>query len=289
MSMTGNKFKLGIFFSIGILFTIFLIIWLGGGFKERSTITYVSYFSWSVQGLNEGSNVMYNGVSIGHVESIDIAPDGRLVEVVMKIRSEFLVDSTIVATMQVIGITGLQVINLSTDSIRVHHHRRFNFEVEYQVIPVEEGAMQSITSMITRITEITNEVDLKTMSEQLNELLKNTNRILSSDKIDRIEDSILSNSENLDSLLITYTRLGQNLNRLALTLNTIAPELAVSVDSLVAEIQVLLEPLDLLANKVNMLIIDGSEMMNNLSSLLEILGRDPSELLIRTSGEGVWQ
>jgi uncharacterized protein YoxC len=143
--------------------------------------------------------------------------------------------------------------------------------------------------MITRITEITNEVDLKTMSEQLNELLKNTNRILSSDKIDRIEDSILSNSENLDSLLITYTRLGQNLNRLALTLNTIAPELAVSVDSLVAEIQVLLEPLDLLANKVNMLIIDGSEMMNNLSSLLEILGRDPSELLIRTSGEGVWQ
>lgn len=289
MSMAGNKFKLGIFFSVGVFFTIFLIIWLGGGFKEKSTITYVSYFSWSVQGLNEGSDVMYNGVSIGRVESIDIAPDGRLVEVVMKIRSEFLVDSTIVATMQVIGITGLQVINLSADSTGLNHLKHFNFEIEYQIIPVQEGAMQSITTMITRITEITNEVDLKTMSEQLNELLKNTNRILSSDKIERIEDSILSNSENLDSLLITYTRLGQNLNQLVLTLNTIAPELAVSVDSLVVEIQSLLEPLDLVSRKVNTLLIDGSEMMNNLSTLLEILGRDPSELLIRTSGEGVWQ
>ena len=88
MSMTGNKFKLGLFFSIGVFFTIFLIIWLSGGFSEKKTTTYVSYFSWSVQGLNQGSSVMYNGVSIGQIESIDIAPDGRLVEVLMKIRSD---------------------------------------------------------------------------------------------------------------------------------------------------------------------------------------------------------
>jgi ABC-type transporter Mla subunit MlaD len=143
--------------------------------------------------------------------------------------------------------------------------------------------------MITRITEMTNEVDLKTMSEQLNELLKNTNRILSSEKIEKIEDSILSNSENLDSLLIVYTRLGRNLNQLVLRLNEMAPELAVRVDSLVGEIQDLLEPLDIFTGKLNMLLIDSSEMMNRFSSLLEILRRDPSELLIRTSGEGVWQ
>jgi phospholipid/cholesterol/gamma-HCH transport system substrate-binding protein len=287
--MTGNKFRLGLFFSIGILFTVFLVIWLGGGLKRRNTTTYVSYFSWSVQGLSEGSGVMYNGVSVGHVESIDIAPDGRLVEVLMQIRSDFSVDSTIVAVMQLTGITGLQVINLSADSTRAHHHRNFDFEVEYQIIPVGEGAIQNVTTTLTKITQIFNEIDFKTISNQFSLLLENTNAILASDKIERIENSILRNSENLDSLLIVYTRLGRNLNQLVLTVNREAPELAASIDSLVVELQALLEPLDFLADKLNMLLLDSSEMMNSLSSFLDILGRDPSELLIRTSGEGVWQ
>ncbi len=289
MPMTGNKFKLGLFFSIGILFTIFLIFWLTGGFREKETTMYVSYYPWSVQGLSEGSGVVYNGVSIGRVASIDIAPDGRLVEVQMKIRSEFSVDSTIVATMQIIGITGLQVINLSADSTRTIQPVHYSFEVECQVIPVGEGAIQNVTASLTRITEIIHEIDFKNMSDQFMHLLENTNAILASDKIERIEESILSNSANLDSLLITYTRLGKNLNQLVLTLNTMAPELALSVDSLVVELHALSEPLGRFVYKIDDLLNNSSEMMNNLSSFLEVLGRDPSELFIRTSGEGVWQ
>lgn len=288
MSMTGSKFKLGLFFSIGIVFTIFLIFWLSGGLREKSTITYVSYYPWSVQGLSEGSNVMYNGVSIGRVASIDIAPDGRLVEVIMKIRSDFSVDSSIVAVMQLTGITGLRVINLSADT-SIHYPVHYSFEIEYQIIPVGEGAMQSITTTLTRITQIIHEIDFKNISDQFTLLLENTNAILASDKIERIENSILSNSENLDSLLVTYTRLGQNLNRLVLNIDAMAPDLAVSVDSLIRKTQALSEHMDRFVIKIDEVLINSSEVMNNLSTLLETLGRDPSELLIRTSGEGVWQ
>ncbi|MEN8209105.1 MAG: MlaD family protein, partial [Candidatus Fermentibacteria bacterium] len=155
--MTGNRFRLGVFFSIGILVTIFLIFWLSGGFNEKKTTTYVSYYPWSVQGLSEGSGVMYNGVSIGSVSKIDIAPDGRLVEVFMKIRSDFSVDSTIVAVMQLTGITGLRVINLSADSTRAIQPVNYSFEVDYQVIPVGEGAIQTVTTTLTNITEMINE------------------------------------------------------------------------------------------------------------------------------------
>ncbi len=288
MSMTGNKFRLGIFFSFGVLFTVFLIFWLSGGLREKKTTTYVSYYSWSVQGLSEGSNVMYNGVSVGRVASIDIAPDGRLVEVVMKIRSDFEVDSSIIAVMQLTGITGLRVINLSADTT-THHSDNFGFEVEYQIIPVGEGTLQSLTSTLTKITEIIHDIDFKDISEQFNQLLRNTNTILASDKIEEIENSILSNSENLDSLLIVYTNLGKNLNQLVLTINREAPELASSVDSLVGELQALTEPLNRFVNKIDEVLINSSDMMNNLSTLLEVLGRNPSELFIQTSGEGVWQ
>ena len=74
-----------------------------------------------------------------------------------------------------------------------------------------------------------------------------------------------------------------------LTLNTMAPDLAVDVESLIEELRALSEPLDRFVNRIDDVLINSSEMMNNLSNLLEILGRDPSELFIRTSGEGVWQ
>jgi len=286
--MTGNKFKLGLFFSIGVLLTIFLIVWLSGGLREKRTTTYVSYFPWSVQGLSEGSNVMYNGVSIGRVASIDIAPDGRLVEVLMKIRTDFEVDSTIVAVMELTGITGLRVINLSADTT-IHYPVSYSFEIDYQIIPVGEGTLETIAAIITDITEKFNQVDIVSITDQFNLLLENTNAILASDKIERIEDAILGNSRNLDSLLATYTRLGENLNRLVLRLDTMAPEVAASVDSLVRELRALSEPLDRFVNEIDDLLINSSEMMNNLNNLLEILGRDPSELFIRTSGEGVWQ
>ncbi len=289
MSMTGNKFKLGLFFFFGIMISVLLIIWLSGGFREQNTTIYVSYFPWSVQGLNEGGNVMYNGVTIGHVYSIDIAPDGRLVEVLMKIRSDFRMDSTIVATMQLIGITGLQVINLSADSISSRTLRRFSFDVEYTVIPVGEGAFQNVTTTLTRITEIIHEIDFKALNDQLLQLLENTNAILSRDRIERIENLLLSNSENLDSLLITYTRLGRDLDRLVLRLDSMAPRIAGELDSLIVELHDLSEPIGRFANKLDELLTESSEMLNNFSSLLEILRTDPSVLFIRTSGEGVWQ
>lgn len=289
MSMTGSKFRLGLFFSLGLIVTVVLIIWLSGGFRESNTITYVSYFPWSVQGLNEGSAVMYNGVTIGHVAKIDIAPDGRLVEVLMKVRSDFEVDSTIVATMQLTGITGLRVINLSSEPDKSHPTRDYSFDMEYQRIPVGEGAIQTVTTTLTRITQIIHEVDFQSISDQFLQLLENTNAILASDKIERIEDAILSNSRNLDSLLVTYTRLGRSLDRLVLRIEYMAPELSSNMDSLLVELEALSQPLARLSHQLDDVMLESTNMLNRLSRLLNVLSSDPFELLIKTSGEGVWQ
>jgi len=289
MSMTGNKFRLGLFFFFGILFFAVLIFWLSGGFREQKTTMYVSYFPWSVQGLNSGSNVMYNGVPVGRVSSIDIAPDGRLVEVLMEIRSDFSIDSTIRATMQLIGITGLQVINLSADSTGFYPSVRYGFDPDYTVIPVEEGAMQTAASTLVGLTKMLNDVDFESISDQFLQLLENTNAILASDRIEQIEESLLNNSRNLDTLLVVYTRLGRNLDRLVLTLERTAPELADNLDSLIVEINALSEPVGSLADRLHEMIVESSDVLRSLSQLLEVLRTDPSQLFIRTSGEGVWQ
>ncbi|OPL18030.1 MAG: hypothetical protein AVO35_07685 [Candidatus Aegiribacteria sp. MLS_C] len=289
MSMTGNKFKLGLFFFFGIMGTVVLTVWLSGGFREQNNTMYVSYFPWSVQGLNRGSNVMYNGVPVGRVAGVDIAPDGRLVEVRMEIRSDFGIDSTIRATMQLIGITGLQVINLSAESAGGYVEPEYSFDPEFTVIPVEEGTIQTATSTILGLTRMLNEMDFKALNDQLMELLENTNAILSKERVERLETALLSNSQNLDELLVIYSRLGADLDRLVLRLETAAPDLAAGLDSLVTEISSLTGPLGRLAVELDEFIVESSETLRNLSGLLEMLRNDPAGFLVRTSGEGVWQ
>ena len=289
MALTANKYRLGVFFTVSVVVFLVIVVWLGGGFREKHTDTYVCYFSWSVQGLVQGTNVMYNGVPVGRILSIDIAPDGRLVEVLMDIRSDFTVDSQIVATMQLTGITGLSVINLSPDSTRIHVTPHYDFDVLYPVIPVAESAIQSAASILTRMTEIINEVDFVKISEESIKLLENINEVLDSDVIENIELAILSNSANLDTLLVTYTKLGEDIDRLVLTLNTMAPDLAIDINDLVEELQELSERLKVFVQKLDEMLVESTNMFNNLSAFLEALRNDPAGLLIRTTGEGVWQ
>jgi ABC-type transporter Mla subunit MlaD len=69
----------------------------------KKTVPYVSYFDWSVSGLSPGGEVMYNGVLVGTVRSISIAPDGRLVQVLMEVDPLFVVDSEITACLTATG------------------------------------------------------------------------------------------------------------------------------------------------------------------------------------------
>lgn len=289
MALMANKYRLGVFFSVSTLIFVVLIIWLTGGFSDRQEDTYVSYFSWSVQGLNNGSNVMYNGVPVGRIQSIDIAPDGRLVEVLMGIRSDFSMDSTIVATMQLTGITGLQVVNLSADTTGTIERPVYSFDVDYPVIPVAAGAFQAVSSTLSRVAEIIHEIDFGGISDEVQDLLHNINTILDSDMISNIEAAVMTNSANLDTLLKTYTTLGRNLNRLSLQLEGMAPELVTEMDSLGQTLNDLSSEIRTFMQSMDEVIAEGSEALHNLSVFFDIISNDPGQLFLPTTREGVWR
>ena len=85
MSGRSSKFLIGLFVITGLMIGAIIIIWAGASDLFMKGSTYVSYFDESVQGLQNDSAVKYRGVEIGKVESIRVAPDYRLIEVVMKI------------------------------------------------------------------------------------------------------------------------------------------------------------------------------------------------------------
>ena len=88
MASQKIKFTVGLFLTCGILMALLAFIWLGVSRVFEKGQHYVTYFNESVQGLNVDSAVKYRGVSVGRVDSIGVAPDSKLVEVVLKIETD---------------------------------------------------------------------------------------------------------------------------------------------------------------------------------------------------------
>ena len=81
MATGTNHWKLGLFVIVGLAFSVVSLVVLGARSWSQTGLPYVSYFDESVQGLEVGSPVKFRGVTVGHVASIEIAPDQRHIQV----------------------------------------------------------------------------------------------------------------------------------------------------------------------------------------------------------------
>ncbi len=216
MALKANKLRLGVFFVIVMVLFVVAIFWLVGGFSKDASTKYACYYDWSVSGLNVGSSVNYNGVPVGSVVSIEIAPDGRLVEVLLQIADDkFLVDNTIVASLYVTGITGLRNVNLESlpDSVsRLNTPQQLSFESNFAVIPVRSGTVQSVTTGITRLFDIMESIDAKELNNQAILALTRINCILEDLECDSLGTRISTTLNRVDQVLITYNNLGIELS-----------------------------------------------------------------------------
>jgi phospholipid/cholesterol/gamma-HCH transport system substrate-binding protein len=109
-----QRIRLGIFLVLGgaVLVTFFLLI-AGSELFEARNSYYVEFSAGSVTGLQAGSQVRYNGIVVGAVESIDFAEDSvERVVVTLSVREDVPVKEDVRARMYPVGITGTRQINL---------------------------------------------------------------------------------------------------------------------------------------------------------------------------------
>ena len=96
---------------------------------------YVTYFDESVQGLQADSVVKYRGVDMARCGRIGVAPDQRLVEVVMKIEVKDFNVGGVVAKLTLAGITGIVYVELDRKKPGEPSLRPTGFRPPYPVIP----------------------------------------------------------------------------------------------------------------------------------------------------------
>ena len=190
---------LGIFVTAGALLGVAAVIWVGASKYFEKGARFVTYFDESVQGLQRDSAVKYRGVDVGRVEEIRVAPDNRLIEVVMKIRLRDDVEKDTVASLKVAGITGIVFVELDRrDPDEPDLSPRLAFASEYPIIPSKPSQIRQIFSGIDEILEKIRQVDLEGISKSVTRSAKAAEDLLSGPRTQKVVANLESISANLD-------------------------------------------------------------------------------------------
>jgi phospholipid/cholesterol/gamma-HCH transport system substrate-binding protein len=298
MSTRSSKFSIGLFVIIGALICAGIIIWIGAAGVFMKGSLYTTYFDESVQGLQVDSAIKYRGVEIGKVQSIKVAPDYRLIEVVMKIDLEGDLQKQTIAALTSAGITGIVFIEL--DRIKpgeLFNSPIVNFKSSYPIIPSRRSGIGRFLADTGVIMQNIKDIDLKGISNQLKNTTKAIENFVEGKRINNIMTNLESTSANLNQAIsrinktVTEGKVDKAVNETMGILSDARKLIgqaknefdALKLQEKADRTDVLLEDIDKKAKVITNELQDTSEHLRvtseNLQRLSESLTKNPSELI----------
>ncbi len=194
-----QKRRLGIFLFLSLIATIItLALLLGPKLREKGDEYLVRFRGVSVNGLNVGGSVKYQGVEIGRVTEISVDPeDLNAILVRIKVRARFPMKENMEVKLQFLGITGIRYLEISGGTNNAQRLKKGS------ELSIGRGLSEQAEDVVSNIDEA----------------VKNLTTLLRTDNLEKI-DRFLSNLEK-SSKILTDT-LGENKADFAATLENLA-------------------------------------------------------------------
>jgi phospholipid/cholesterol/gamma-HCH transport system substrate-binding protein len=168
MPSQKTKFIVGLFLTGGTGIILLAVIWLGTSRYLEEGQLYVTYFNESVQGLDKDSPVKYRGVAIGRVLKITVAPDSKLIKVILKIESRQPLGSNVVAQLKVVGITGSMFVELDQKKEgEPDRSPKLTFPSEYPIVASQPSDIGEIIRSVDEILSKVKALDLAGISDRV--------------------------------------------------------------------------------------------------------------------------
>ncbi len=227
MTSKRQQFYVGLFMVAGMAIALVALVWLGLNRYFEEGRLYAAYFDQSVQGLSIDSPVKYRGVTVGRVKEIAVAPDARLIMVVMLLDTAIDLEEDIVAQLKVVGITGSMFIELDRASPEdLARAPKLDFPSRYPIIASKPSEISEIFRGIDEIVTTINRLDLAGLAERARALLDTANTELAAMDLAattaKLRDALdatnrLLGSEHLQGLLADGRKAIHSLERAATT------------------------------------------------------------------------
>jgi phospholipid/cholesterol/gamma-HCH transport system substrate-binding protein len=185
MSTQTDKFKIGLFVVSSLILAVVVVIWLGASRFFEDSQTLVAYFTESVQGLEAGSSVKFRGVPVGRIKAIRMAPDGRLIEVLLSMDRNFKISDDLGIKMNLMGLTGMKYLEM--DTFRPDQQKEpiaLNFQPTYRVIPTYPSDIREFGTALENIFQKVRAMDVDRISNNMLKVTSRLDTILADPKLD---------------------------------------------------------------------------------------------------------
>lgn len=211
-----QKFRLLVFLAVsGLLLVLIIGIFILPKLKTTGDIYYIDFKEMSVNGINEGADVKYQGVAIGKVIRMQVNPDDlRSVLIYIRITEGFSLKEDMMAALQYAGITGLRFVELSGGTIGAK-----DLEPGGKILPKKglgekaEDIVLSVDAVVDAVNDILNAENREKISLTLKNLEKSTSII--SSLLEKRKTNLGNTLGNLDKVTGQLSAVTTDLNKFA--------------------------------------------------------------------------
>ena len=210
METKANYVLIGAFTIIIAVALLLFGLWAAKYSSERSWQEYQVVFREAVTGLSVGSPVQYNGIAVGSITKLSLAPnDPRQVIARIRVESFTPIKTDTRAKLAITSLTGPTIIQLSGGTPQAPALTSVDTR-EAPVIQTAPSALQNITDTANRIVERLDQALSDKNVASLTTTLQN---------LETLSGSLASREEGLQSLIASARDAANNLDATLTTTN----------------------------------------------------------------------
>ncbi|MQP74278.1 MCE family protein [Stenotrophomonas sp. MYb238] len=261
METKAHYVLIGVFTLIVSLALLAFGLWAAKYSSDRTWQEYRVVFDEAVTGLSVGSPVQYNGISVGSITDLSLAPDDpRKVIAKLRLNSTTPVKTDTRAKLAITSITGPAIIQLSGGSPQAAALTAVSKE-PVPTIQTSPSALQNITDVASRVVERMDQL----LSDQNVERISNTLAHL-----ETVSGGLADRDQGTQALLVEARDAARNLNATLTTANgtirhldeTVVRKLPATLDKLDAS----LTKLDSAAGNANAILGENRAAINSFAN-----------------------
>ena len=274
METKANYVLIGAFTIVVTLFLLLFALWAAKYSSEKSWREYAVIFNEPVTGLSEGSTVQYNGIGVGTVQQLSLAPDDpRRVIAKLRLQADAPVKTDTRAKLSLTGITGTPIIQLTGGSPNSPRLAEAS-NGDVPIIQTEASALQNIADtanrLVARLDQVLSDDNVKHVSNTLA-------------NIESLTGSIADQRGDLRELIANAKKSSEQLNQTLATTNraveSVDRELAQKLPGIINKLDSTLGKLDSAATGANGILNDNRAAISSFANDgLAQLGPTLSEL-----------
>lgn len=258
METKANYVLIGAFTLAISLFGLLFALWAANWSSEREWNFYRIVFDEAVTGLFEGGSVRYNGITVGTIDKLTLAPnDPRKVVAEVRIADETPIKTDTRAKISQDGLTGPTFIQLSGGSPNAPLLRSDDKD-DIPIIATEPSALQNIADtanrLVTRMDQLLSDENVRRISASL-------------DNIEQLTGTVAAQREDIGQLIVNARDASEQLKVTMQTtqgaVERLDREVVREMPALVARLDRTLAQLESVATNANGLITENRAPIQN--------------------------